>query len=61
VRKQKITSIVWWNFLMEEEFCARWTAERRRVVFFASVRWIVRSIKRSGRRRGHESVRKHDV
>jgi hypothetical protein len=47
--------------LMEEEFCARWTAERRRVVFFASVRWIVRSIKRSGRRRGHESVRKHDV
>jgi hypothetical protein len=26
-----------------------------------SVRWIVRSIKRSGRRRGHESVRKHDV
>jgi hypothetical protein len=47
--------------LMEEEFYARWTAERRRVVFFASVRWIVRSIKRSGRRRGHESVRKHDV
>jgi hypothetical protein len=26
-----------------------------------SVRWIVRSIKRSGRRRGHESMRKHDV
>jgi hypothetical protein len=26
-----------------------------------SVRWIVRSIKRSGRRRGHKSVRKHDV
>jgi hypothetical protein len=26
-----------------------------------SVRWIMRSIKRSGRRRWHESVRKHDM
>jgi hypothetical protein len=25
------------------------------------VRWIVRSIKRSERRRGHGSMRKHDV
>jgi hypothetical protein len=26
-----------------------------------SMRWIMRSIKRSERRRGHGSVRKHDV
>jgi hypothetical protein len=25
------------------------------------VRWIVRSIKRSKRRRGHKNVRKHDM
>jgi hypothetical protein len=45
--------------LMEEEFRAvgRWSV---RVPFSLpdSVRWIVRSIKR---RRGHRSVRKHDV
>jgi hypothetical protein len=48
--------------LMENEFRA--VGQRSIDVLFpspASVRWIVRNIKRSGRRRGHKSVRKHDV
>jgi hypothetical protein len=48
--------------IMEEEFHARgWRSVGASLTLPCSVRWIVRSIKRSERRRGHRSVRKHDV
>jgi hypothetical protein len=47
---------------MMEEFHARRMEERRHALSLPdSVRWIVRSIKRSKSRRGHTNMRKHDV
>jgi hypothetical protein len=48
--------------MMEEEFRGCRMVERKRAAYFAMKREMpVRSTKRSERRRGHRSVRKHDV
>jgi hypothetical protein len=47
--------------MMEEKFHARTMAEHKRTAYFAMKHEIVRSTKRSERRRGHESMRKHNV
>jgi hypothetical protein len=47
--------------MMEEKFHARTMAEHKRTTYFAMKHEIVWSTKRSERRRGHESMRKHNV